>query len=86
MVDATESFVTCAYASLMKLGSLDVSGLRQLLVDDDNGEVGPSSHAKITGLDDNVGKGITPLNQSETGLLYRMLYGVGCLNCATLSR
>ncbi|CAH1417950.1 unnamed protein product [Lactuca virosa] len=55
IVDAIDSFFTCDYASLMNLGSLDVSGLLRLCVDDDNGGASPSSNIKVTGLDGNVG-------------------------------
>ncbi|CAH1444651.1 unnamed protein product [Lactuca virosa] len=44
MVDAIDSFLSCDYASMMKLGSLDIGGLRQLCADDDNEGAGPSSN------------------------------------------
>ncbi|CAH1446504.1 unnamed protein product [Lactuca virosa] len=46
MANATDSFVTCDYATLMKLGSLDINSLRQLYVDDDSGGVGPSYNTR----------------------------------------
>ncbi|CAH1451275.1 unnamed protein product [Lactuca virosa] len=56
MVDATDSFIYCDYASMMKLGSLDIIGLRQLCVDGDHAGVDPNNNAKITGLDGGAGK------------------------------
>ncbi|CAH1421196.1 unnamed protein product [Lactuca virosa] len=56
MVDAIDSFISCDYASMMNLGFVDIGGLRQLCADDENEGVGPSSNAKINGLDGKAGK------------------------------
>ncbi|CAH1417658.1 unnamed protein product [Lactuca virosa] len=56
MVDEIKSFISYDYASMMKLGSLDIDGLCQLCADDDHGGVGPNNDAKITRLDGGVGK------------------------------
>lgn len=55
-MDNIDSFVTYDYATMMKLGSLDINGLRQLYAYDDSGGEGPNSVMKITGLDGGVGK------------------------------
>lgn len=56
MMDVIDLFVTYDYATLIKLGSLEINGLRQLCVDDDSGGAGLSGTAKITGHDRGMGK------------------------------
>ncbi|CAI9263046.1 unnamed protein product [Lactuca saligna] len=50
MTDVIDSFVTYDYATLMKLGSLDINVLHQLCADDDSGGAGPNDAIKITSL------------------------------------
>ncbi|CAI9284663.1 unnamed protein product [Lactuca saligna] len=56
MVEVFDSFISRDYASMMKLGSLDLDFLCQLCAYDDHGGVGPSSNAKIIGLDGGASK------------------------------
>ncbi|CAH1426485.1 unnamed protein product [Lactuca virosa] len=56
MVDVIDVFISCNYASMMKLGTLNIDGLRQLCADDDHRGEGPSSNAKITSLNGGAGK------------------------------
>ncbi|CAH1449452.1 unnamed protein product [Lactuca virosa] len=56
IVNVIDSFISCDYASLMKLGSLDIDGLCRLCADNDHGGAGPSSDANITCLDGGAGK------------------------------
>ncbi|CAH1428185.1 unnamed protein product [Lactuca virosa] len=55
MVDVVDSFVTYDYATLMKLGSLDINGLCQLCADEDNGGAGPIGTSKVIVLDGGMG-------------------------------
>lgn len=56
IVEAIDSFIYGEYASMMKLGSFDINGLRQLCVDDDHEGAGPSSNAMIIDLGQVAGK------------------------------
>lgn len=56
MVDVIDMFISCNYASMMKLGTLNIDGLRQLCVYDDHRGVSPSNNAKITSLNGGAGK------------------------------
>ncbi|CAH1423383.1 unnamed protein product [Lactuca virosa] len=51
IVNSIDSFFSCDYATVMKLGSLDTGGLRKLYAYDDNGAAGTNSVVKISGLD-----------------------------------
>ncbi|CAH1432269.1 unnamed protein product [Lactuca virosa] len=57
MAEDIDAFLSCDYATLLKLGELDLEGLKRLCACEAGGEPGTGGTTKIVGLDDDGDKG-----------------------------